>query len=73
MKKLLSIHTVIDKLGGPIGLRKVTGSNRKQAWHWYARAGMFPAHTQSDIQKALGAKGYVASDKLFAKRQARAA
>jgi hypothetical protein len=73
MRTLHSQQEVIDALGGINKFRDVLGANRKQAWHWTGRTGLFPAYTYPPIQKALRRRGLSAADELFAQRRRSAA
>lgn len=73
MRKLNSQEEVIAALGGINRFREILDANRKQAWHWTGRTGLFPAYTYPLLQKALRRRGCTASDELFSKRRSRAA
>jgi hypothetical protein len=69
MRKLRTQQEVIDALGGIDRMRDLLGANRKQAWHWVGRTGLFPAYTYPTLQKALKRRGAIAADELFPKRR----
>ena len=64
MKKLRTPEQVIDVLGLET-VCELTGANAKQAWHWYGRAGMFPANTYVVLTRALRRRGYFAPATLW--------
>jgi len=64
MKNLRTALEVVEA----IGLDRVcelTEANPKQAWHWYGRAGMFPANTYVVLMRALRRRGCRAPDSLW--------
>lgn len=64
MKKLRTAAQVVDVLGLET-LCALTKANPKQAWHWYGRAGMFPANTYVTLTRALRRRGYIAPATLW--------
>jgi len=67
MKKLRTVESV-EKVVNVLGLETVcelTEANGKQVWHWYGRAGMFPANTYVVVKRALKRRGYNAPDYLW--------
>lgn len=64
MKKLRTTKQVVDLLGVET-LCELTGANAKQAWHWYGRAGVFPAKTYVVLTRALRRRGYIAPASLW--------
>lgn len=64
MKKLRTTKQVVDTLGLET-VCELTGANAKQAWHWYGRAGVFPAKTYVVLTRALRRRGYVAPATLW--------
>jgi hypothetical protein len=69
MRKLKTQQQVIDALGGVEALCAITGANRKQVWHWYGRAKVFPAYTHPAMTKALKLRGKEAHDALWSSRR----
>lgn len=53
MRKLRTTQAVINALGGLDAVCELIGANRKQAWNWQGRAGVFPANTYVVLIRAL--------------------
>lgn len=64
MKKLRTAKQVVDTLGLET-VCELTGANAKQAWHWYGRAGVFPAKTYVVLTRTLRRRGYIAPASLW--------
>lgn len=66
MKKLRTPLEVVEHLGGPERVREITDAkNLKQVWHWYGRAGKFPANTYVAMKRALKRRDCYAPDYLW--------
>jgi hypothetical protein len=65
MKKLRTPLEVIEHLGGVDRVCELTGANAKQVWHWYGRAGKFPANTYVALKRALRRRDCYAPDHLW--------
>lgn len=66
MKKLRTPLAVVEHLGGPERVCELfPGTNTKQVWHWYGRAGKFPANTYVVMKRALKRRGCYAPDYLW--------
>lgn len=64
IKTCRSIDHVVEVLGVEM-ICELTGANRRQAWNWYGRAGMFPANTYVALTRALRSRGYTAPARLW--------
>ena|SRR5688572_27741796 len=67
MAKLRTVETpekVVNLLGVET-ICELCEANAKQVWHWYGRAGMFPANTYVVVKRALRRRGYNAPDYLW--------
>lgn len=64
MKYLRTTADVVEALGLET-LCALTEANPKQVWHWYGRAGLFPANTYVAITRALRRRGCVAPATLW--------
>lgn len=65
MRKIRTPQQVIEALGGLDAVCELTEANAKQVWHWYGRAGQFPANTYVAMTRALRRRGYVAPVSLW--------
>jgi hypothetical protein len=64
MKNLRTADEVVHVLGLD-RVCELTEANPKQAWHWYGRAGVFPARTYVVLKRALKRRGCRAPDYLW--------
>lgn len=62
--RLDSLEAVVAALGGPAGLRGLTGQTPQTVWGWRQR-GRFPAHTYVRLKGELERLGYEADVKLW--------
>lgn len=65
MKKLRTPLEVVEQLGGIERVCELTEANPKQVWHWYGRAGMFPANTYVVMKRGLKRRNCYAPDHLW--------
>ena len=72
-KQLRSTKAVIEALGGPEQVCKLTGANKKQAWNWHGRAGIFPAAYYVVMIRALQERNYEAPATLWSMKGIRRA
>lgn len=65
MKRLSDPAKIVEVLGGPQEVAKLTHANLKAVWNWHGYFGLFPPNTYVKMIEELERLGYTAPPYLW--------
>lgn len=65
LQMLFTFNEVVDVLGGPVRLGKLTGQSCAAVCNWRRHRGVFPSKYFPCMRDALAAEGYCAPEYLW--------
>lgn len=68
MKKLTTAAEIVEVLGGPEAVAKLTNATLEAVWNWHGYFEQFPANTYVLMTRALERRGYKAPPHLWKMR-----